>query len=424
MVNGRALSFYSTGCVIRACQLNVDWTPCVVAALKPYAKGKGGRGVVQRALNTLENIENNSDAPGQAMAGNMPFEWDELALQRYFTLLGAGLFEWHERLGSKPAKRWKEKLLEGFAGKEAFLCQRRCSVWAGLDSTSMFLIGNYIRKLGPVQAMMTVVIVCVCYCNWRYAAALFGSEGAPYPLTALTMAKRHQDARSRSELRLSPVGGLTGSSRLSLGSLAKRLGLQQSSGQNSEHYHCFLSFLYAEHVSAEAEAAWDELSGIMLQDQSQRERNSLTLEVLQRRFLLHGLTREHVARLLGQLDRRLYDAAVSDFVGERAQMGLERLIGKSGQNPQVLLANLAHTAAVKFPSFIKRKLGPAAAQFLEKNMPPAASDKLLTLDHLQLHEHGACEFIKNEDSSKRHSKGLYVQTEGYAELASLAYGSS
>ena len=91
----------------------------------------------------------------------------------------------------------------------------------------MNLIVNYIRKLALVEAMVTMVICCVCVCQ------AFGIAAAHRP--------------------------------------------------NSEHYHCFLSFLYSEHVSVEVRRAWDELSGIM-QDGSQKQRSEQTMKVPEERF--------------------------------------------------------------------------------------------------------------------------------------------
>ena len=162
-------------------------------------------------------------------------------------------------MGVVQAKEWKATVLAGFAGREAFLNQRRCLVWAGLDTTFSYLIGNF-TGLPAEQFLLAAVIGTVCYISWRYLEALFGSDGPPWPLSTLHMAGLHAKAReSHAFIRLSPVGGLTGSGRLSLGALSRSLKLQQRSGQNTEHHHCFLSFLYCEHVSDHVPQALREL---------------------------------------------------------------------------------------------------------------------------------------------------------------------
>ena len=155
-----------------------------------------------------------------------------------------------------------------------------------------------------------MVIGTVCYNNWRCFQALFGADGPPWPLTALRMAEVHAQARQgNSFLGLAPVGGLTGSSRLSLGALSSHLGLQQRTGQNTEQYHCFLSFLYCEHVSNKVAQALEELrQQPLLVDVARR--NESTKAILQRHFYLHGLTLEHQSRypksrLFGYLPRQL-----------------------------------------------------------------------------------------------------------------------
>jgi len=75
--------------------------------------------------------------------------WDVAALNRYMTLLLAGLLEWHERMGT-------------LAGRESFLNQRRCLVWEGLDSTAIYIISSYIKTLQPEKALLAIVMqLCV-----------------------------------------------------------------------------------------------------------------------------------------------------------------------------------------------------------------------------------------------------------------------
>lgn len=70
----------------------------------------------------------------------------------------------------------------------------------------------------------------------------------------------------------------------------------------------------------------------------------------------------------------------------------------------------------EFPTFAVRDAGEDAWPFLRASMPPASTTARLTLAHLQLHEHGACEFVKNDDSESRLSKGSRGQATPDAEF--------
>lgn len=400
--------FFSAQCLLRAVQTNESWKDDVLTALRPYAAGKGTRGVVADVVRRLEAGEVDGGVWGVNLL------WDAVALRKYMTLLLAGLMEWHERMGVVRAGKWKLQVLRGFKKKAAFLKQKRCLVWAGLDSTAIYIISQYIRCLSPEQALLSIVIATVCYNSWRYLDAIFGAAGPPWPLTALSMASIHARARERhSWIKLSPVGGLTGSGRLSLGALSGELRLQQRGGNNTEHYHCFLSFLYCEYVSDRISKALQDLRNCALLPTA-AERNEETKRILQKHFLLHGLTLEQVARLVAHVVPQVYDPAIASFVGERAVMGLQKLVLKQcrsqvDRSPGPCHAALAEKCAVEFPAFAVGVLGEDAWAFLRASMPPASAMARLTLAHLQLHEHGACEFVKNEDSELRLSKGLRGQ---------------
>lgn len=80
------------------------------------------------------------------------------------------------------------------------------------------------------------------------------------------------------------------------------------------------------------------------------------------------------------------------------------------------LSALAEKCAAEFPTFAVRDAGEDVWPFLRASMPPASTTARLTLAHLQLHEHGACEFVKNDDSESRLSKGSRGQATPDAEF--------
>ena len=125
--------------------------------------------------------------------------------------------------------------------------QRRRTVWALLDTTSVFQLAHYVRKLPPVVALLCVVAGTVCRNSWRVLQAVF-PDRVPYPATAPLIARLQPDARRRhAGVTMSPTGGLTGSGRLTLAYLANELELQRRSGQNAEHFFTFIGQLYMEH---------------------------------------------------------------------------------------------------------------------------------------------------------------------------------
>ena len=141
--------FYSTQCMLRAVSMNASWQDDILAAVRCHTGGAGSRGVVADAVRVLE--ESYVTKPSLQSSSSSEVVWERRALGRYYTLLLCGFLEWHERMGVVQAKEWKATVLAGFAGREAFLNQRRCLVWAGLDTTIIYLIGNYrglpIRRL-------------------------------------------------------------------------------------------------------------------------------------------------------------------------------------------------------------------------------------------------------------------------------------
>ena len=267
--------FYSTQCLVRSVGTNPAWKDNIVSALRPFAKGPGTRGIIAAAIRSLEQEHQQPEAL-HVPASNYCLQWDKQVFKRYMQLLLAGLCEWHERMGVEAAVAWKETVLHQFPGRQAFVTQRRCLVWAGLDSTTVYVISKYVRQLSCEQALFAIVIATVCYNSWRYLDAIFGSGGPPWPLTALRMAQPHAHARDRHPwIKLAPVGGLTGSGRLSLGKLSQSLNLQQRSGKNTEQYHCFLSFLYCEHVSNNVKEALEDLyKSARIHDTTQRNKET------------------------------------------------------------------------------------------------------------------------------------------------------
>eukprot|EP00435_Cladocopium_sp_Y103_P075488 s4_g58.t1 len=231
-------------------------------ASRAHEGGRRSRGVVSEAI--LRQLDN-AEVPVQALPAVVQTNrWGAGMLRHYFVLLLAGLCEWHERLGHPQASAWKARVLRRFPGKTAFLQQRRCLIWTGLDTTTVYIVANYIRRLPPVQALLGIVIGTISFNNWRYLSAIFGNDGPPQPLTALTLAQLHAAARVKDpSLRLAPVGGpTTGSGRLSLGKLASQLHIQQKTGQNADQYFAFVGYLYAEHVSQRCATALAEIQEI------------------------------------------------------------------------------------------------------------------------------------------------------------------
>ena len=127
----------------------------------------------------------------------------------------------------------------------------------------------------------------------------------------------------------------------------------------------------------------------------QQQKNNDVLELLESRFVLYGLCREHIARLVALIVPASYNCAMSDFVGERAAMGVQRL-QRPGVAPEDLrsprykrhLRELARIVRQQLPAYACHVLPRAAWTYLQTTMLPGVAD----FEHLQLHEHNLCEF--------------------------------
>lgn len=428
-VLGRPMVFWSTACIVTAARSHAAWRSDLVAALEPYTRSRGCRGVVAAAVNTVQSLINGFGIaqPNLIDTFGVPDEcFDPVPLATYMDLLLLGFFEWHLRLGMRDPEPWYQQLLRTFPGREQWLHQKRCTVWALLDTTAIYILAHYVRVLPPSQALLTIVVATVCFNSWRVLHAVFGPSGVPLDTTALKLARRQAHARQEhAGLVLSPTGGLTGSGRLTLGAFAKQLGLQCSTGRNTEHFHIFVGQLYAEHCATNAQASLDALTAIAAGPQDQNEKNSLTLEVLSAQFHLYGLCREHVARLVGVLIPNAYDSSISTFVGERARMGLQRLL-KQQYRPKSLTGDIygAYLQALgwKMRQTLREhtinRVGEDAWSFLANHLPPGID----CVSHLQLNEHNSCEFVKNDDPEARAAKGIRTNaTAQFPEWTRAAY---
>ena len=182
------LVFLTTACVVAAAQANTTWRPALAAALRAYVGGRGTRGVVAAALQTVEELEHGAAIGVGNPAGLHAHgdRFDDSALHVYMDLLLLGFLEWHVRLGFRQAAAWCRKLLNLFPGKRQWQQQRRCTVWALLDTTSVFLISKYVRRLQPPLALLSVVVSTVCFGHWKKIWAVLGDEGVPHPISALS----------------------------------------------------------------------------------------------------------------------------------------------------------------------------------------------------------------------------------------------
>ena len=424
-VQGRYLLFYATQCLVQAAETNVAWRPTLAAALSHYLPGRGNRGVVASALAKINMMDAATAAPlADRLLPTSADAFDPSALARYMDLLLLGLLEWHVRLGVQEVQPWYLKLLGKFPGQPQWLRQRWCTVWALLDTTAIFLISHYIRRLPPARALLSIVIATVCHNSWKVMLTLFGASGVPH-VSALQMARLHTAAQTAPAITLSPTGGLTGSGRLTLGAFAQGLGLQRSSGNNTEHFHIFIGQLYAEHCSTVAAAAWASVQAIAANVDSQASKNQATLQLLRDTFFLYGLCQEHVARLVGLLEPRAYDCSISTFVEERACLGLRKLL-RATASPHTLRADLyspylqalGPRIAAELPSHTAKQVGRDAWSYLEPRLAPGIS----SVSHLQLHEHNCCEFVKNDEPQARTATGNRGNpTPQYAEWTRAAY---
>ena len=173
------------------------------------------------------------------------------------------------------------------------------------------------------------------------------------------------------------------------------------------------------------EEAWRDLAALAGSDRCQADKNKLTLELLWDRFFLCGLCREHVARLVGLIDPRLYDCSQSTFVGERARVGLRKMLRRefcprdlSADASAAYLQALASKVQSDLPRHAVQRLGRPAWNFVADHLPPGIAG----VSHLQLHEHNCCEFVKNSEPEDRAAKGDRGRpTPQYAEWTQAAY---
>ena len=77
--------------------------------------------------------------------------------------------------------------------------------------------------------------------------------------------------------------------------------------------------------------AWAELEQVCTAE-SVAARNSRTLDILWRYFYLPKRTREHAARFLERIDRRLFNAASSTTVGQQAAAGINMLLAPAAKS--------------------------------------------------------------------------------------------
>lgn len=124
--------------------------------------------------------------------------WDAGMPRRHFVLFLAGLCEWRARLGHLQVSAWKNRLFSRFPGKKGFLQPKR----AGLDTASIYIIATFVRRLPPIQALLGIVIGTISFDNWRSWLEIFGQDGPPHPLTALTMVQLHTAAHASNHARV------------------------------------------------------------------------------------------------------------------------------------------------------------------------------------------------------------------------------
>ena len=172
---------------------NVTWRRDLLAALRLHPSGKGGRGVADRVAAAIADMDTQPAQPRHATgAAAATFEPEPLG---YMHLLILGLVEWPARMGHREAPRWLENALQTFPAQEAWQEKRRCTAWALLDTTALFIISTYIRKLPAPQALLTVVVGTVIMNSWRSLQATFGADGIPLRITALMLAELRVSAR-------------------------------------------------------------------------------------------------------------------------------------------------------------------------------------------------------------------------------------
>ena len=144
------LVFLTTACVVAAAQANTTWRPALAAALRAYVGGRGTRGVVAAALQTVEELEHGAAIGVGNPAGLHAHgdRFDDSALHVYMDLLLLGFLEWHVRLGFRQAAAWCRKLLNlslanGSGNNNDAVPSGRC--WTrplSFSSANMFAVCN------------------------------------------------------------------------------------------------------------------------------------------------------------------------------------------------------------------------------------------------------------------------------------------
>ena len=192
---------------------------------------------------------------------------------------------------------------------------------------------------------------------------------------------------------------MTGVTRHSLDALAKRLGIMMPAKQNSEHFHFFVSGLFAEFCARNAESWWASIALCPSPGTSQ------TLSVLREKVGLGGLGGVHVGRFLELRDKKLFTASSCTGQGERAILWQQEMTGETaGYSCPVwgqLLADLSTKAAASLEPFVKEHLGVAAARWISTHVPAELGD---SWDNCSMHEHISCDVYKQEHQESRTSK--------------------
>ena len=392
------------------------------AAISPYIGTTGTRGVYEAAMQQLLDVDaSGSTQPATAMN---PIVFDSVSLQLFWRMSMLLFLQFCLRAGPvlklvrgqvalpdvRTFQRWQNKVLElcpaGF--RTRFLYAPHNMWWAMLDSTSLYIIANWIapKTMPPDVFLANLVVALVCLNSKRVLSAM-GGFGSLTEFTALNFYRKHADVNQKllvagkPVLPQSPAGGMTGVTRHALYSLAKTLGVMQSTGKNSDHFMFLLFGTFVEFVAQNASQAWKELMAAKKLS-TQVQRNEKTLAVLSERFGLRNLGAAHAARFLEvwqnrnePTQTRIYDACSCTVVGSQAGEGLGLLTGDASGHNRVLdvkglLLKLVSQSPGSLVSQVRQDLGARAAQFLETSKIPG----LKTHSRYQLHEHLACEFVK------------------------------
>lgn len=428
-VNSKWMFFAKTSCLVAAARAQPSWSSDIASALRAHVNKEHGHGVVQGALQEVETVSGALLAAGPEFvpAGPATSKWRDDMMERYMTLFVLGLVEFWRRMGFQFAKAWKVKMLKAYPCRDAFQNTKHNTFWALLDTTSLFCLKAYVRKRrrnGP-QMLLSIVGLLVMWNSKAQMDEIWGSDGIPLGITALGVMERHHAARQRNpSLPQYPVGGLTGSGRIGLDLFARSLGLMAQTGRNSDAFHFFVGALFVERAASVASATWSRLQDVMALE-TPHERNAATEDVVSDAFYMKGLIRQQMCRYLGEAVPQMYDASISNFVGERSAMGLRSLLQGSGEFPQLTdpvyqqhLGNLADYAGEHWKNTASQHLGKKAADWLEANIPPG----LGSFKNRLLHEHNTCDHVKMENPGNRKHKGARGEPTPDKMYQDLVYG--